>query len=168
MNLVRSSSTARFAMITGACLLAGVLSVSQSMARPAFGVRGGAYGDTTDTNSDDAFLGAEALFGMDNTHHWYGNPNVEHAFVDQGDLTSLSFDFHYDFASSKTVSFWGGAGPTMILTSGDAYADRQSTDYGANVLLGFGSTKGTVRPYAQLKYVFADDDTAVIGAGVRF
>ena len=168
MKIDRSTSVARFLPILGACLLAGIFSVSPSLARPDFGVRGGAYTDNGEGSSEDAFLGAEALFSMDNTHHWYGNPNVEHAFVDQGDLTSLSFDFHYDFVNNKTMSFWGGAGPTVLFTDGEAYANQPGTDYGANVLLGFGSTTGTVRPYAQMKVVFADDNTAVIGAGVRF
>jgi hypothetical protein len=158
----------RFLMVFGACFLVGMLSVSHSLARPDFGIRGGAYDNSGDDMNEDAFIGAEALFGMDDVHRWYGNPNVEHAFVDNGDLTSLSFDFHYDFVNTKTLSFWGGAGPTVLFMDGDAFADREDTDLGANVLVGFGSSSGNVRPYAQMKVVFADDNTAVIGAGVRF
>jgi hypothetical protein len=163
MKATRSTYAARFLPILGACLLAGAFSVSPSLARPDFGVRGGAYSEDT-----DPFLGAEALFSMDTSHRWYGNPNVEHAFVDNGDLTSMSFDVHYDFINNKEYSLWGGAGPTVLFMDGDAFADRSSTDVGANVLFGVGSTRGTVRPYAQVKVVFADDDQAVLGAGVRF
>src|SRR5213594_1929338 len=91
------------------CVLAGVLSITPARARTDFGVRGGAYGD-----ADEPFLGAEALFEVGTTKRWFGNPNLEHAFANNGDLTAVSFDFHYDFPGGQPYTFWAGAGPTLI------------------------------------------------------
>lgn len=161
MNVKRSIR--RMFLLAGACALSGGLIVSPALARPDFGVRGGAYSEET-----GAFLGAEALFGVDSAHHWFGNPNLEHAFVDDGDLTTASFDFHYDFLTTKPYTVWAGAGPTVIFKDGEAFAGEDDTDAGVNLLVGVGAKKGDVRPYGQMKVIVADDTQAVLGAGIRF
>ena len=154
---------ARFLLTLSVALVVGLFTVTPSMARPDFGVRGGAYGE-----EDEAFLGAEALFNVNDGGHWFGNPNVEHAFIDDGDLTTVSFDFHYDFVRDRPYTLWGGAGPTVLFKDGDAFANDDGTDAGVNLLFGGGATKGDVRPYGQMKVILADDTQAVLAAGIRF
>jgi hypothetical protein len=163
MTIVRSRFAVRCCLVLGACLLSGLASITPNLARPDFGVRGGAYSE-----EEEAFLGAEALFNMDGERNWFGNPNIEHAFIEDGDLTSLSFDFHYDFIDNKPYTMWVGGGPTVLFRDGDAFEEQDDTDPGANVLFGVGSTEGTVRPYGQFKVIVTDDTQAVLAAGIRF
>jgi hypothetical protein len=158
-NIIRSGL-----FVTSVCLIATLFLVSPTLLRAAdFGVRGGVYPD-----ENQPFLGAEAVFDVTSTGRWFGNPNVEHAFVDRGDLTAVSFDFHYDFPSGAPYTVWAGAGPTLIHRDSDRPGDRNTTDAGMNVLLGLGAKKGNARPYGQLKAVVADNPEVVLGVGVRF
>ena len=152
-------------LFVSACVLVVSTMVSPAQARPDFGVRGGAYSD--DNGDEDAFLGAEALFTMGTGHHWYGNPNLEHTFVEEGDMNAASFDFHYDFTNSRPYTWWAGGGPTLIFREDDP-SGNDDTDAGVNLLIGLGDKKGEVRPYGQMKVVVADDTQAVLAAGVRF
>ncbi len=158
----RRNPVVRILLFASACAFATALSISPDLARPDFGVRGGAYADR-----EDPFLGAEALFGLGGTKSWFGNPNLEHAFAESGDLTSVSFDFHYDFRTGQPYTIWAGAGPTMLFRDRNE-AGVDDTDAGVNLVLGFGAKKGDVRPYGQMKVIVADDTQAVLGAGVRF
>lgn len=161
---MRKELVMRSLFMAGACLIAGWLAVSPSEARSTdFGVRGGVY-----PGEEEPFLGAEALFGVSEGRRWFGNPNVEHVFVDSGDLTSFSFDFHYDFPEGEPYTFWAGAGPTIIHRDRSRPGDDDTTDAGVNLLLGMGARKGDVRPYGQVKVVLADESQAVLGVGVRF
>ena len=146
-----------------AALVAASLSIAPAHAKTDFGVRAGSY-----TESDDPFFGAEALFRVGDSKQWYGNPNLEHAFANgnSNDLTTVSFDFHYDFPTGRPVAMWAGAGPTMILRDRNSNLDR--TDPGVNLLFGIGAKQGDVRPYGQMKVVMANDSEAVVGVGVRF
>jgi hypothetical protein len=164
MERIRKSSIVRMLLFASACVIAGSLSISPSLARPDFGVRGGAY-----TDAEEPFLGAEALFGLGGTKHWFGNPNIEHAFIENGDLTAFSLDFHYDFPTGQPYTIWAGAGPTLIVNDRNVAGNDDQTDAGLNLVFGVGSTKGEVRPYGQMKVVVVADDTqAVLGAGIRF
>jgi hypothetical protein len=163
MKTLRDHRAFRLLLSVVACAFAGMISTTPSMARPDFGVRGGAYAE-----EDDAFLGAEALFNMGEGKRWFGNPNVEHAFIDNGDLNSVSMDFHYDFMHNKPYSLWAGGGPTLLFRDGEAFEGRDDTDAGVNALFGYGASKGDVRPYAQVKVIVADDTEAVLGAGIRW
>lgn len=163
MKRIRRPSIARVLLLAGACVVAASLSNSPSLARPDFGVRGGAY-----TDAEEPFLGAEALFGIGSTKHWYGNPNIEHAFIENGDLTSFSLDFHYDFPTGQPYTIWAGGGPTVLFQDQNAPGNDDQTDAGVNVVFGVGSTQGDVRPYGQMKVIVADDTQAVLGAGIRF
>jgi len=69
---------------------------------------------------------------------------------------------------SQPYTVWVGAGPTVIHKDENEPGGRDTTDAGANLLMGVGANKGEVRPYGQLKLVFAEDSQAVLGVGVRF
>ena len=156
-------SVVRSLLVVGACTLALALSSTPAHAKTDFGVRAGAYAD-----QDDPFLGAEALFNVGTQKQWFGNPNVEHAFDDNGDTTTASFDFHYDFPSGQRYTIWAGGGPTVIFRDRNQPGNDDSTNGGVNVLVGVGSKTGDVRPYGQMKVIVADDTEAVLGVGVRF
>lgn len=153
----------RVLSFAGAAALAMSLTFVPALAKTDFGVRGGAYSDES-----DPFLGAEVLFGVGGSTHWYGNPNVEHAFNDGGDLTTVSFDFHYDFHQTREYTLWAGAGPTVLFRDNDGPGNDDSTDPGVNLVMGVGALKGDARPYGQMKVIVADDSAAVLGVGVRF
>lgn len=154
----------RVLSFAGAAALVLTLSFVPVRASTDFGVRGGAYSD--DSNP---FLGAEMLFDVGGAStHWYGNPNVEHAFADTGDLTTVSFDFHYDFHQTRDYTVWAGGGPTVLFRDNNGPGNDDSTDPGVNLVMGVGALKGNARPYGQVKVIVADDSAAVLGVGVRF
>lgn len=155
----------RCLFVAGTSLFACALSIIPGQARTTdFGVRTGVYPD----QEDGGFLGAEALFGMTQDKKWFGNPNVEHVFIENGDLTTFSFDVHYDFPTGSPCAVWAGAGPTLIHRDRNLPDEGDSLDAGVNMLVGVGAKKGDVRPYGQLKVIVADDSEAVVGVGVRF
>ena len=158
------SAVERIMLVAGTCLIAGLLSIAPGQAGTTdFGVRAGGY-----TEEEQAFLGAEVVFGMSENKRWFGNPNVEHVFVEDGDLTTFSFDVHYDFPSGTPYTVWVGAGPTLIHRDQNLPEDDDTMDAGVNALVGVGAKKGDVRPYGQLKVIVADDNEAAVGIGVRF
>jgi hypothetical protein len=112
----------------------------------------------------DAFaLGGGFLAPVGN--RWFFNPNAEFAFGDQ-DLVAVSGDFHYDFAGSNGMSPWLGLGPTILMR--DTPGDGSDTDVGLNVLAGLGGTRGTLRPFAQVRGIVADNSQVVLTGGIRF
>ena len=161
MKQIRKHAVVRVLLYMSACVLVGSLSNAPSLARPDFGVRGGAY-------TEEPFLGAEALFGLGSTKHWSGNPNIEHAFIEEGGLTAFSVDFRYDFPTGQPYTIWAGAGPTMLFRDQNVAGNDDQTDAGMNLVFGVGATKGDVRPYGQMKVVVSSDTQAVLGAGIRF
>lgn len=163
MTSIHEHRVVRALLSAGACVLACVLSIAPVHAKTDFGVRGGTYSDV-----DEPFLGAEALFGVGTAKHWFGNPNIEHAFVDDGNLTTVSFDFHYDFPTGEPYTLWAGAGPTLIFRDRNRPGNDDDTDAGVNLVFGVGAKQGDVRPYGQMKVVVSDDSAAVLGVGVRF
>ena len=163
MKTIRKHWIVRVVLFVSAFGLAAFQSITPSVARPDFGVRGGAY-----TDDEEPFLGAEAVFDFGTQDRWSGTPNVEHAFIQDGDLTAVSFDFEYDFPARQTYTIWAGGGPTVIFRDQDASGNDDETDPGVNLVFGLGASKGEVRPYGQMKVVVADDTQAVLGAGIRF
>lgn len=133
-----------------------------------FGVRGGLYSD-----AEAGFIGGELL--MDVTRAWYFNPNLEYVFVDDGDLSTLNLDFHYDFPTRARYYLWAGGGPAVIFRSIDApdfcrnCDDDSETDLGINLLAGIGFGKGqALRPYLQGKVILSDETEAALAVGIRF
>ncbi|HEU5180343.1 MAG TPA: hypothetical protein VFW45_06105 [Candidatus Polarisedimenticolia bacterium] len=149
--------------ILGILLLALICAPAVKAADVDFGVRGG-----VDADEEQPFVGGEVLFSMDSNQQWFGNPNVEHVFLDNGGLTMYSMDFHYDFPQGQSYTWWAGAGPTLLHQDTDIPNDSDSTDAGVNLLVGVGATQGKVRPYGQFKVVVADDTSAIAGLGIRF
>jgi hypothetical protein len=164
LDSIRFRPVLQLLAIAGAVVLASLVYAPPASAGDVdFGVRGGAYSD-----EDQAFLGGEVLFGMDSDQRWYGNPNVEHVFLDTGGLTTYSFDFHYDFTHGSPYTIWAGGGPTLIRRNFDVPDTLNTTEAGVNLLVGVGATQGKVRPYGQLKVIVSDDTEAVAGVGIRF
>jgi hypothetical protein len=153
---MRNSLNRWIPIATVAALLAG-----PALADTDFGGRAGAYTDET-----RAFVGAELLMPVDTNSSWYANPNFEYAFADDAtDLATLNGDFHYDFDTQGKYAAWIGAGPALLFEDGPGDSE---TDFGANLLAGFGAKRGSARPYFQGKVVVADDPQLVFGLGVRF
>jgi hypothetical protein len=154
--------------VAGALAVAGLFLIpSTAKADLDFGVRGGFYND-----ADAGFLGAELLWGV--TRQWFFNPNVEYVFVDNGDLTTLNLDFHYDLPTARSPFYvWAGGGPAVLFRGTDAACRRcnsdSETDLGLNLLGGVGFGKGeALRPYIQGKVILSDDTEAVLAVGLRF
>lgn len=156
--------------------IAGALAVAAVFLLPGaaqaatldFGVRGGFYND-----ADAGFLGAEVLTGI--TREWFFNPNVEYVFVDNGSLTTLNLDAHYDLPTRSPYYLWVGGGAAVLFNSFDAEAgcarcrDTNDTDFGLNLLAGIGFWRGQpIRPYVQGKVVLSNNTEAVLGVGIRF
>ncbi len=142
--------------------IAGVLLGAASARAGVDGdVRGGFNADT-----EDAFVGGGVLTNLGSTTRWFFNPNAEVAFSDDRDQLQLSGDVHYDFNVSPSMSYWLGAGPTLVHR--DANRGSDDTDLGVNLLAGVGARSGNVRPFAQGKVVLKDDSEAAVAVGIRF
>lgn len=130
---------------------------------PSFGVRGGAYSE-----NDQPFFGAEMRFDPGAPGVWRVDPNVEHVFMDQGGLTDLSCDFHYDFYNRSRLGWYTGGGPTILYRDRNEPGESSSTNGGVNLVLGAGARRGTTRPYGQVKVIVSQTTQAAFGVGVRF
>lgn len=128
------------------------------------GLRVGYYFDANAVSFGMEML-SPVSFSPDN---WYFNPNLEVAMGDTRDITAFNFDFHYDFETTSNLAVWAGAGPAIYLIDRDRFGDDLEADPGINLLLGFGSKTGTVRPYVQGKGVVMDNPEAALSVGVRF
>ena len=133
-------------------------------AEARFGVRTGAYFD-----AESAFIGGEGLFNVFNDS-WFFNPNVEYVFVDNGDLWTLNFDFHYDLPVKAPVYLWVGAGPTILHRDRDRPFDDSETDFGVNLFMGVGFKlrNSRILPYIQPKVILSDNSEFSLAFGLRF
>lgn len=117
------------------------------------------------SDAGELFVGGGLLTHV--TGDWYFNPNVEWAFVDDGNLATLNADFHYDFAHHRDADFWLGGGPALVFRE-NRFGDDE-TDLGLNLLGGVGFLQDRYfRPYFQAKIIISDDTEGVIAFGVRF
>jgi hypothetical protein len=132
-------------------------------AEAKFGVRAGAYFD-----ANSAFIGGEGLFNVF-SDSWYFNPNLEYVFVDNGNLWTLNFDFHYDLPV-RPVYVWVGAGPAILHRDRDRPVDRSDTDFGVNLFMGVGFKLRDSRliPYIQPKVILSDNSEFSLAFGLRF
>lgn len=145
-------------------LVSSVLLAAPALAVPTmWGVRGGAYAEP-----DDPFIGGEVQFDTGMKGAWQVNPNAEHVFMDDGSLSNVSCDFHYDIPSGSELSWWLGAGPTILFRDENVAGDDDSVDPGANLLVGASARTGEIRPYGQFKVVVSDDSAAVFAVGMRW
>jgi hypothetical protein len=117
-------------------------------------------------DSDAISLGFGWLTSLsDSRSEWFFNPNAEVIVGDRRDMTAFNFDFHYDFAVQDNLTFWAGAGPGLYVIDRPFDDDLQ---LGLNMLAGFGSQTGSVRPFVQGKAVFMDNSEASLSVGIRF
>jgi hypothetical protein len=124
-------------------------------------VRAGVY-----TDGSDGFVGAGVLWDLGNRGRWYANPNLEAVLVDNGNFFTLNGDVHYDMDVDTPFFLWVGGGPAVLWADPDR--GDSETDFGVNLLAGIGARRGTVRPFAQVKLVIADDSQLVFALGLRF
>lgn len=160
----------RFRALT-AFLVAGafvLVTPAPAQAQVDLDVRGGLY-----TDVEEAFIGGGVLMPV--TGNWFFNPNVEYVFIDPGSLWTINGDFHYDFAQRGNWSIWAGGGPAVVFRDFDDASRRgqrarrdDETDFGANLLVGAGWTRGGIRPFIQGKVLISDETEAVIAVGLRF
>jgi hypothetical protein len=123
-------------------------------------VRAAAYLDS------DAFgFGAGLLSPIGSEGRWFFNPNLELALGD-ADRFAVNGDFHYDFGYDSGLSMWLGGGPAILVTDPDVGDSR--TDLGLNLLTGIGGTRGSVRPFGQVRGVISEDSEVVLQGGIRF
>ena len=141
-------------------LLCGVFAASPATAQWNWGLRTGVY-----TDDSDLFVGGEFLTSLGGA--WKFNPNVEWAFVNNGNLFTLNADFTYDLTPTQAVDVWLGAGPALVYRTRDRGDDE--ADPGLNLLVGLGFLRGrAVSPYFMAKILLFEDSQAILGFGVRF
>lgn len=148
-------------------LAVSVLAATMVMIVPAPGragvdtdVRAGVF-----SRADAVGVGAGLLAPIgDRRDRWYANPNAEIA-VGSDNMYSLNGDFHYDVSQQRTTSLWLGAGPAVII---EDHNGNRNTDLGMNLLAGVGKSRGSVRPFGQIKGVVADNSGVALVGGLRF
>jgi len=155
MRLQKSQKITTALVFAAACLLplAGVASATD------LGIQMGYYFD-----SNAIGIGFGALTSISDTQQWFFNPNAEMIAGDR-DMAAFNLDFHYDFAQSDELTFWAGAGPALYVIDQPFDDDM---DPALNLLAGFGSMTGNVRPFVQGKAVIMDNSEASIAVGLRF
>lgn len=144
-------------------LLALALLAPSAASAAMFGVRVGEY-----TDVGEPFLGVEFLHQV-YPDIWF-NPNFEYVFVDDGNLMTLNFDFHYDFDIPNPTLVWVGGGPAIVFRDFDRPRDDDDseTDFGLNLLGGIGWQLDAVVPYLQAKAILSDENEFVVAFGLRF
>ena len=111
-------------------------------------------------------VGAGVITPFTNDHRWYFNPNLELSTGSGRSQVAMNGDVHYDISQRENMSVWMGAGPAVLVRNPEV-GDTQ-TAMGVNLLTGIGGTKGSVRPFGQLKGVVSDNSEVVLQGGIRF
>lgn len=110
-------------------------------------------------------LGGGLLSSMGS--HWFFNPNVEVALADGGNLFTINGDFHYDLPGEGPMSFYLGGGPALLVADSNG-GGGSNTEFGLNLLAGVSGLRGQIRPFAQIKGIFADGSEVALMGGIRF
>lgn len=145
-----------------AVLTLAAMGTSPALAQVDFGVRGGVY-----TDIEEPFVGVELLTRVGDSS-WFFNPNVEFVLVDDGDLVTANFDFHYDLPVQAPIYVWLGGGPAVVFKDPPGRRSDSETDAGFNFLGGVGWNVEPLILYVQGKILVSDDSEAVAAFGVRF
>jgi hypothetical protein len=161
MPKLMTSRTARRIAILVLISAAWTMGAGSARAAVDADLRAGVYMDANAVG-----VGAGLLTPVSSDNRWFFNPNLEVGFGDNENLILMNGDFHYDLNSGSNMSVWMGAGPAVIITDPSAGSSR--TDVGLNLLTGLGGTSGSVRPFAQLKGIVADNSQVVLQGGIRF
>jgi len=143
-------------ILGGALVMASVPAFAGPIGWDAFG---GKY-----TDRDEYFLGAGARIGLATITF---NPNAEYIFTDNGTAYTLNLDGTMSVLPLGVGSGWVGAGLTFFTVDPDN--GDSNTNSGLNVLGGFGLSAIPLKPYAQIKWAFIEDDNPfAITVGIRF
>jgi peptidoglycan/LPS O-acetylase OafA/YrhL len=118
------------------------------------------------TDADAFALGGGLLTPLGSNRGWFFNPNIEVALPGDGSVLTLNADLHYDFPTDGGVSPYLGAGPAVVRVSPDG--GDADTELGLNLFAGIAGKQGTVRPFAQIKGMFAGGSDVALMGGIRF
>jgi hypothetical protein len=113
------------------------------------------------TDAEGFAIGGGVLTPVGANTGWFFNPNLEIAMPNGDNVITINGDFHYDIPTTGNFSPYVGAGPAVLRQSGE-------TDVGVNVLAGLAGLQGTMRPFAQIKGLFADNSEFALMGGIRF
>jgi hypothetical protein len=160
-KLMTSRTARRIAILILISGAAWTMGVGSARAGVDTDLRAGVYMDANAVG-----VGAGVLTPVSSDNRWFFNPNLEVGFGDNENLILMNGDFHYDLNQSNNMSVWMGAGPAVIVT--DPSVGNSRTDVGLNLLTGLSGTNGSVRPFAQLKGIVADNSQVVLQGGIRF
>jgi hypothetical protein len=160
MPLLKTARVPRSLAIAALLCGAAWMGARPAAAEVDVDLRAGVYMDA------EAFAVGAGLLSPLGSHNWFFNPNLEIAFGDNANMVSLNGDIHYDFAGSSSMSMWLGAGPALLVRDPDG--GSSDTNLGLNVFTGITGTRGSVRPFAQLKGVVSDNSEVVLQGGIRF
>jgi hypothetical protein len=150
----RKRSFATLLVLTLSAALIGTASAGTRGAQPD--LRFGVYTDAS------AFaLGGGLKTRVGTSGYWSFNPNLEMVFFDYGNFFTINGDFLYDIPSSGGPSFYLGAGPAILV--GDS-----NTDLGVNLIGGLSASRGSSRPFVQMKAILGEGSELAIMGGVRF
>jgi hypothetical protein len=148
-------------LIAAALALVAIPSTSQAMDGPiGFTAFGGFYTGPL----DDVYLGAGIRLGLGGVT---ATASGDYIFVDSGTTFSLNADATLPIVPLGVASIYGGGGVGFLTVDPDiGESDTQTV---INLIAGAGLNALPMKPYGQLKYVFADgDDPLVFTVGVRF
>jgi hypothetical protein len=157
--LARRTPFPRF-LVPGILCAAAVLASVPAFAAPiGWDIFGGRY-----TDREENFLGAGARIGLASITF---NPNAEYIFTDNGTAYTLNLDGTMTVLPLGVGSGWVGGGLAFFTLDPDN-ADS-NTETGFNVLGGFGLSAVPLKPYAQIKWAFIENDNPfAILVGIRF
>lgn len=113
---------------------------------------------------EEEFVGAGLRFSLGNITII---PNGEYFFLDEGNLYSAYLDGTLSLLPLGVASIYGGGGVGWLFTDFEEF--DTDTDTVFDLLAGAGFNAVPLKPFAQLKWVFADgDDPIVYSIGIRF
>ena len=146
-----------------AILLFVSIAITAPLPAADFGIRAGRYDD-----SGEKFVGADLLFDLGAVNL---NPNLEYSLEDDVTAGSLNLDLTFDIARLGSLVPYVGGGVGLRYVDAEFLETR--TDLLGNVLAGVGFQLGSLRPYAQVKYLRVLDDEAegddlALTVGLRF
>ena len=149
-------------LIAALLALVGIVSTAGlCLAQTRADLRAGAYADM-----GGVALGAGLVSPLASEPSWSFNPNFEAAFADRRNEITLNADFTYALAGPSSVVPYLGAGPALLMRHADGGDTR--TDAGLNLIGGFASPQGEVRPFVQVKGILSSDSEVGLIGGVRF
>ena len=113
---------------------------------------------------DDFFAGAGARISLGTITV---SPNAEYIFVDSGNAFTLNVDGTLTVLPLGVASGYVGGGIGLVTVDPDG--GESDTNTGINLIAGVGFNAVVLKPFAQFKYVFLDNDDLIgISVGTRF